>query len=119
MSKELTDHLENVVNKTWNYAGRSDTWQDQISNATLGLSGETGEVADQVKKMLYHTQRPIGFHREKLVSELGDVMYYYLKFLDLMGIVLDEVLEENKRKLQSRHPELGVVTERFAEGFIR
>lgn len=119
MSNELVNHLDNVVNKTWNYAGRADTWREQVSNAALGLAGESGEVADQVKKMLYHTGQPLEFHKDKLVSELGDVMYYYLKFADLMGISLGDILATNKTKLESRHPELGVVTERFGNGYIK
>lgn len=115
----LHNHLTNVINKSWNYAGRCKTVNDEINNAVLGLAGEAGEVSDQVKKMLYHTEKPFTFHREKLVSELGDVFFYAMKLMDLMGISLEEVIAGNKEKLESRHPELGKVTERFSQGYIQ
>lgn len=122
MSKEKSlfkKHLNEVINPSWNYAGRCKTWEDEVMNAVLGLGGEAGEVVDQVKKMLYHTEKPAGFHKKKLISELGDSFFYHIKFMDLMGITLEEVLQNNKEKLESRHPELGKVKERFGEGYIQ
>ncbi len=115
----LKSHLNNVVNKSWNYAHRCETHKDEVMNAVLGLAGEAGETADQVKKWFFHSEKPYEFHREKLVSELGDVFFYLLKFMDLTGITLEEAIEGNRAKLESRHPELGKVTERFGEGYIK
>lgn len=115
----LDQHYKNVVTRCWNYAKRCKTKNDHLMNAVLGLAGEAGEVADQVKKMCYHSKKPLAFHREKLVSELGDVFFYAIKFMKLMGITLEEVIEANTAKLQSRHPELGKVQERFMNGYIK
>jgi NTP pyrophosphatase (non-canonical NTP hydrolase) len=112
-------HLTEVIDKTWNYAGRCVTPNDHLANSVFGLAGEAGEVADQVKKMLYHTEKPFEFHREKLVSELGDVLFYMIKFMSLTGITVEEALHNNAQKLASRHPELGQVTERFGAGYIK
>lgn len=126
MSKSVVDccpllkqHLNKVINKSWNYAKRCKTKNDHIMNAVLGLAGEAGEVADQCKKMLYHTEKPFEFHRAKLVSELGDVVFYLIKFMDLTGITMDEVIVANRAKLESRHPELGKVKTRFSDGYIK
>lgn len=116
---QLEAHLKNVVNKTWNFAGRCNNIEDEIQNAVLGLAGEAGETADQVKKMLYHTPKPGEHHREKLRYELGDVYYYLLKLQDLMGFTTEEILEANLEKLASRHPELGKVKERYGKDAIR
>lgn len=118
MMNPLEKHLATVINPAWNYAGRCKTRNDEIMNATLGLVGEAGETGDQVKKMMFHTEKPEAFHREKIVSELGDVFFYATKLMDLLGITLGEVLDVNRAKLESRHPELGKVTERFAVGYI-
>jgi NTP pyrophosphatase (non-canonical NTP hydrolase) len=115
----LKNHLNNIVNKSWNYAGRCKTWQDEIGNAGFGLVGEAGEVADQIKKMLYHTEKPLEFHREKITQELGDVVFYFLKLSELMGISLEDIVKANREKLESRHPELGKVEARFADGYIK
>lgn len=119
MCKEFKKHLDEVINPCWNYAGRCDTHEKQVLNAVLGLGGEAGEIVDQFKKLFFHTEKPWEFHREKVISELGDSFFYHIKLMDLLGITLDEVLADNKKKLQSRHPELGVVQERFGAEAIR
>lgn len=115
----LKQHLSEVIEKTWNFAGRCKTKQDEICNAGFGLAGEAGEVADQLKKYMFHSEKPWSFHREKLVSELGDVYFYLLKLQDLTGISTEECIAGNAAKLRSRHPELGAVSERFPEGYIK
>lgn len=88
-------------------------------NALIGLASEAGETLDIGKKMWFHSEKPFDYFRPKLVLELGDILYYFLKVLDEFGITVDEVLAGNKKKLESRHPELGVVTERFGKDAIR
>ena len=112
-------HYKEVIEPCWNYAKRCKTPQDHLLNAVLGLAGESGETADQIKKMLYHTEKPIEFHRDKIVKELGDVYFYLIKFQKELNITTEECLASNREKLQSRHPELGVVGERFADGYIK
>ena len=108
-------HLDEIINPAWNFASRCKTWQDEAMNAVLGLGGEAGEIVDQCKKMFYHTEKPFDFHRAKLVSELGDSLFYHIKFMELMGITVEEALADNRSKLESRHPELGKVTERYGK----
>lgn len=116
-SNLLYDHLKDVVNRCWNYAKRCETFNDHLQNAVLGLAGESGEVADVVKKMLYHSKGK-DYH-DKIKHELGDVIFYWLKTVELMGLTVEEVLEANRDKLESRHPELGKTTQRFPEGYIK
>lgn len=113
----LNKHLTEVINPCWNYAGRCETKKDEVMNSVLGLAGESGEVADVVKKMYFHTEK--AKYTDDLKKELGDVIFYWLKTLDLFDFTIEEVLEGNKEKLTSRHPELGVVTERFGKDAIR
>jgi len=88
-------------------------------NALVGLASEAGETLDIGKKMWFHTEKPFSEFRAKLVLELGDILYYFLKTLDLFGITMEEVVDGNRAKLESRHPELGKVTERFSGNYIR
>ena len=115
----LLDHYRDVVAKTWNFSKRLKTANDHYSNAAMGLAAEAGEAADVVKKMLYHSEKPYDFFRAKLVYELGDVVYYMLKVMDLFNISWEEIIDNNRRKLESRHPELGQVTERFGANAIK
>lgn len=115
----LKKHLNEVIKPTWNFAGRLKTEQDHQQNALVGLASEAGEALDVGKKHWFHTEKPIEHVREKLLSELGDVLYYWLKTLDVFGFSVKEVITYNRKKLASRHPELGEVTERFGKDAIR
>lgn len=69
----------------------------------LGLAGEAGEIANQIKKItrddggLLTTAR-----REKIFEELGDVMWYWLRICDEMGFDPDGVVQANLAKLRER-----------------
>lgn len=68
----------------------------------LGIAGEAGEVVDMVKKHLGHGHP---MDREKLVKELGDVMWYVAALAAVFEITLDEVGRANIEKLKKRYPE--------------
>lgn len=115
----LQDHLNDVVNKSWNFAGRITKKKGHQMNALIGLASEAGEALDIGKKMWFHTKKEESFYRDKLLSEFGDIFYYLLKSLDVFGFTVEEVLAYNKKKLESRHPEFGKVTERFGKEAIK
>lgn len=72
------------------------------ANAALGLTGEAGEVADEVKKCLYQGRE---WDAEKIIEELGDVMWYVALMAEYFGASLDSVMEYNIDKLQKRYPD--------------
>lgn len=96
----MQQHLDEVVNVSWNFAGRLRDRQDEISNAAMGLASESGEVLDEHKKLFYHKEKD---RREKIVDEIGDVYFYLLKLQELHGITTEEVLAANRAKLTARH----------------
>jgi NTP pyrophosphatase (non-canonical NTP hydrolase) len=115
----MTEHLDEVINKSWNFAKRLHTFEEHLQNALVGLASESGELLDIGKKEWFHTEKPHAEFNDKYLSELGDVFYYWRKAVELLGFTPEEVLAYNKKKLESRHPELGVVTERFGKEAIR
>lgn len=74
----------------------------------LGLSGESGEVADLVKKILGHGH-PLD--REELIKELGDVLWYIAVMSNALECSLEDVAQINIDKLKARYPD-GFSTER-------
>jgi NTP pyrophosphatase (non-canonical NTP hydrolase) len=67
----------------------------------LGLAGESGEVADLLKKKLGHGHElPL----DRLTSELGDVLWYLAAIAKANGLTLDEVAVYNAAKLRKRYP---------------
>jgi NTP pyrophosphatase (non-canonical NTP hydrolase) len=68
----------------------------------LGLTGESGEVADMIKKTLYHGHL---IDIEKLIKELGDVLWYISVMAETLDIPLEKIAEQNIAKLAARYPE--------------
>lgn len=64
----------------------------------LGLSGETGEVAEKVKKLI----RDGTIDRQSMKKELGDVLWYLAAMSHELGIDLQDVAEGNILKLANR-----------------
>lgn len=57
------------------------SFQDQVTHASMGLSGEAGEVLEWHKKKIFHGR---DMKREDLILELGDVLYYYTRLAALI-----------------------------------
>lgn len=72
-----------------------------LLNGVLGLTGEAGEVADLVKKGIFHEK---GIDIEHLKRECGDVLWYLAMICDSVGITLNEVMQTNVDKLLARYP---------------
>jgi NTP pyrophosphatase (non-canonical NTP hydrolase) len=83
-------------------ASRFHTPHDQrLAHYALGVTGEAGEVADIVKKHLFHGH-PLDV--EKLKLELGDVLWYVSSIALLLDVDLSAVAEANIAKLSKRYP---------------
>ena len=79
-----------------------------IINGLFGLSGESGEFIDMIKKWIFHEKELDEDHAKK---ELGDVMWYVAMICESFGWSLDEIMQMNIDKLKKRYPE-GFDTER-------
>ncbi|MBQ7124042.1 MAG: nucleoside triphosphate pyrophosphohydrolase family protein [Oscillospiraceae bacterium] len=73
-----------------------------LTNAVMGLCGESGEACDIVKKHLFHGHE---LDRTALIKELGDVAWYIAEAAEALDIPLEEVFEKNIEKLRKRYPE--------------
>ncbi|MGC4378281.1 MazG nucleotide pyrophosphohydrolase domain-containing protein [Fictibacillus sp. Mic-4] len=74
----------------------------KVSNFCMGLAGETGEVVDYLKKVIYHEHE---LDIEKIKEELGDVLWYVSNLATTMNIDLDDLAKKNIEKLKKRYPE--------------
>ncbi len=75
---------------------------NELVNYGLGIAGEAGEVADLIKKAMFHGHV---IDQVEVKKELGDVLWYLANIARLAGLSLDEVAEANIAKLQKRYPE--------------
>lgn len=73
---------------------------------TLGLCGEAGEVAENVKKVFRDDYGIVTLERrDKLIMELGDVLWYVANLAIELGVALSAIAEENLKKLWKRKEE--------------
>lgn len=110
--REFGDYIKELMNETDSYTDlalktlNKDVFEqkDLILNASLGLSGEVGEVNDIIKKYMYHGHKLDDDTKEKIILELGDVCWY----VALMAWAIDktkfeDVLNKNIEKLEKRY----------------
>lgn len=98
-SKNLDDLIEHLIKLK--EAGEKPT---RFMTAGIGLASESGEIAEIVKKVVFQG-KPLNdetkFHVKR---ELGDVMWYVAQMCMALDLTLDEIIDENFNKLESRYP---------------
>ena len=94
------------MNSYQDAARKTAAYPDVGSNPiypTLGLTGEAGEVADKVKKVIRDRGGVFDADtREAIKLELGDVLWYVAQLASELGYELNEVADANLQKLSSR-----------------
>ena len=76
--------------------------QSRMLNWVVGLSGETGEVAEVIK---HHIWSGEDLNKMSLAKELGDVLWYLSAIAESAGIDMNAVADLNQAKLFHRHGE--------------
>jgi NTP pyrophosphatase (non-canonical NTP hydrolase) len=83
------------------YPGRGTTMG--LVYTVLGLAGESGEIANKVKKVLRDNDGVLSPEvRAKLIDEASDVAWYLSQVCDELSVDLDTVFEINLAKLAGR-----------------
>ena len=77
---------------------------ERLLTAAVGMSAESGEFTEIVKKMIFQG-KPVNeenlFH---LKRELGDIMWYVAQACMALDTDFNEIIEMNVNKLKSRYP---------------
>lgn len=70
---------------------------------TLGLVGESGEVAEKIKKVIRDKNNVIDEStKSEIKKELGDVLWYLSQLSSELNLSLDDIANTNLEKLFSR-----------------
>lgn len=81
-----------------------------LTYVTLGLCGESGEVAEKIKKVIRDASGIITEEKkQELKKELGDVLWYVANAAAELDLNLEDVAQANLDKLFSRKAR-GVLT---------
>jgi NTP pyrophosphatase (non-canonical NTP hydrolase) len=95
---ELFDEYQELANTT-----RSEQRGDmELAVLTLGLSGETGEFVERVKKKLGHGH-PLP--ATLVMDELGDILWYVTVLASYYDLSLSGIADNNIKKLAHRYPD--------------
>jgi len=69
---------------------------------TLGLVGEVGEVANEIKKLERDDNNVLTPDREnKIILELGDTMWYFFGICNKLNININNILDKNIKKINN------------------
>lgn len=97
------DVYQLVTADTAIYPGAGEGDIEALTYTALGLTGEAGEIANKVKKILRDSGGEVSSEvRKDLSKELGDVLWYLTRLADEIGYSLHQIAQENVDKLNSR-----------------
>lgn len=82
-------------------AGSCELTNENLCFCAMGISGEAGEVTDYLKKVVFHDHN---LNKEKVLEELGDVLWYVACTAEILGFNLEQIAEMNIEKLKKRYP---------------
>ena len=78
----------------------------KVMYPALGLAGEAGEVANKVKKIFRDGLDNLPENwKGNIASEIGDVLWYCAALASDLGYNLEDIAEENLKKLSVRKKE--------------
>lgn len=92
------DQYQAFIHSFCRYPGANEGSKEALAYCALGLTGEAGEYAEKVKKLL----RDGTFDRTLMAKELGDVLWYITRSANELGYSLSEIAQINFDKLKDR-----------------
>jgi NTP pyrophosphatase (non-canonical NTP hydrolase) len=103
----MKDYIEKANRTaTTNYGSISQRLENpkiiDLIHAGLGISTETGELLDTIKKYIYYGKE---LDEVNLIEEVGDIFWYLALFCKSLNVSFEEVMKKNIEKLEARYPE--------------
>ena len=111
---KYTEFVNAVTSEESKYGGHfQDRLRDLYSKdfnthraltAALGLSAESCEFTEIVKKIVFQGKPVTKENLFHMKRELGDIMWYFIQACILLDTTPEEIIEMNVDKLKSRYP---------------
>jgi NTP pyrophosphatase (non-canonical NTP hydrolase) len=102
-SGESNDHETFIarLNRLYEY---DDCNISLLMTAAFGLSAESGEFTEIVKKIVFQGKPYNDENHFHMYRELGDICWYLINACRALGVDPNEMFAENVRKLEARYP---------------
>jgi len=94
-----------LINRLKEIQTISNISSSRLITSALGLSSETGEFTEIVKKIFLQGKPPSEENIFHMKRELGDIIWYWATACMALDLDPFEVIQENKSKLESRYGE--------------
>jgi NTP pyrophosphatase (non-canonical NTP hydrolase) len=95
------NEYQTLASRTATFDGKQKEYQ--MLYLTLGIAGESGEVAEKVKKILRNDNGVVDPEkRDALKHEIGDVLWYLSQLARILDIPFEECASANIAKLADR-----------------
>lgn len=95
--RDLDDYQSKCI---WTAKDRMDQRETHMS-WSLAIAGEAGELANLTKKVFVHGH---DYDPDRVIDELGDILWYIAVYSDALGVPLSEVAARNLAKVARRYP---------------
>ncbi len=111
--KEYSDFVDKVTSEESKDSTAFRQRLDDLGNgdiprlltAALGLSAESGEFTEIVKKLVFQGKPLTEETKTHMIKELGDVVWYWTQGCMALGVNPNDVINTNKEKLMARYPQ--------------
>lgn len=111
--KTYADFISEKLKPAETILGELDESKINLLHAAVGLSGESGECLDLVKKHAFNN-KPLDV--QKLIEEMGDVEFYMQVLRNALNISRQQVIDTNVVKLSKRYKTTYTDAEAIARG---
>lgn len=92
--------LMNLLKEYQSEQKSSELMEFTIQYMALGLGGEVGEVQNEIKKLFRDDDNKLNdVRRKRIMSELGDVMWYLTGICRRVDCNLEDIIKLNIDKL--------------------
>jgi NTP pyrophosphatase (non-canonical NTP hydrolase) len=106
---DTNKYLEESSKTLGNTEGVKDRINVNTLHAVVGLTTETGELVDAVKKQVFYGKE---LDRINVIEEVGDCLFYIAILCRELDFTFEEAMEKNIAKLKARYK--GKFTEKAA-----
>lgn len=95
-------NLKEYQDWTGKTCAKLKTVEEDNTHMIMGMATEIGELIDVFKKNLAYGKE---LDVVNIKEEIGDIMFYVASFCRINGFNLEDIINTNVQKLETRYPE--------------